>query len=990
MHIAEGILPLTHALAWAALAAPLVALSAHRVARLLREGDGAERALLGMAGALTFAVTLFPVPVPIAGVTSHMCATPVLALLLGPRRMVLPAALTLLLQAILFAHGGLTSLGANVLTLGVVGPLVGARDSRRHHLVCCGKHLFTLVAALPLLFTSRVTLAQPSDVTPPKLRDHGDVAYPPSEEAKGGEVKVVLFVTVERDGSVGDSKVAESGGDAFDSAALEAVKGWRFEPATRAGAPIRTRIRVPIQFAPTRTTIATLPLAQPADTAPSPPAAPAAPAAPLLATTPLLAATPSPVVAAPVEVTILGRTTPPSRGASDFSIHVGELARIPRKNAAALLTLAPGFFLTNEGGEGHAERVYLRGFDAREGQDIEFSIGGVPINESGNLHGNGYADLGFIIPELIDQVRVLEGPFDPRQGNYAVAGSADYSLGLPTRGLTAKYAGGSFGSQRMLLLWGPPGESDHTFAGVEIHKTDGFGQNRDAKRATAMGQYEGRFGVFGTYRIGGSAYLNEYHQAGLLREDDVLTGRKGFFDTYDTGQGGGGSRYQINGDIESRSGSTVFNQQIFLVRRGMRLRENFTGSLLDYQTPLQSPHGQRGDLFDLEVGETTLGARGFARTHGMLFGQRQELELGYFARGDLVDATRQRIDGEAHVPYKTDSDLRSSLGDIGMYADATLRATPWLALRGGARADLFAFDVLDACAVKGVSLPSLTDPPGDASCLDQQRGGAHREPTERSSTASMKLMPRASLIVGPIQSFTLSLSYGTGVRSIDPGYITQDVATPFASITAYEGGMSYARSFGSVGVAARSILFATHVDKDLVFSESEGRNTLGGGTTRTGWSGSVRVTGDFFDQSANITFVKSVFDDSHLLVPYVPDVVLRSDTALFHEVPFKIVGTAPRAALGAGITYIGRRALPYGQRSDTIFTLDGNASIAWRDYELGVAMTNLLDTQYRLAEYNFVSDFRSTPDPTLVAARHFAAGAPRSVMLTLSASFGGS
>jgi cobalt/nickel transport system permease protein len=125
MHIAEGILPLSHALGWAALASPIVVISARRVARLLREGDGAERALLGMAGALTFAVTLFPVPVPVAGVTSHLCATPVLALLLGPRRMVLPAALTLLLQAILFAHGGLTSLGANVLTLGVVGPLVG-------------------------------------------------------------------------------------------------------------------------------------------------------------------------------------------------------------------------------------------------------------------------------------------------------------------------------------------------------------------------------------------------------------------------------------------------------------------------------------------------------------------------------------------------------------------------------------------------------------------------------------------------------------------------------------------------------------------------------------------------------------------------------------------------------------------------------------------------------------------------------------------------
>ena len=119
---------------------------------------------------------------------------------------------------------------------------------------------------------------------------------------------------------------------------------------------------------------------------------------------------------------MLGRRPPPSRGASDFQIRVGELAEVPRANAAELLKLAPGILLTNEGGEGHAEQVFLRGFDAREGQDIEFTVGGVPINESGNLHGNGYADTHFIIPELVESLRVLEGPFDPRQGNYAVGG----------------------------------------------------------------------------------------------------------------------------------------------------------------------------------------------------------------------------------------------------------------------------------------------------------------------------------------------------------------------------------------------------------------------------------------------------------------------------------------------------------------------------------------------------------------------------------------
>ncbi|MCE7960580.1 MAG: Plug domain-containing protein, partial [Acidobacteria bacterium ACB2] len=110
-------------------------------------------------------------------------------------------------------------------------------------------------------------------------------------------------------------------------------------------------------------------------------------------------------------------------------MEVGELQVVPRRSAADFLKLAPGILLTNEGGEGHPEQIFLRGFDAREGQDLELTVDGVPINELGNLHGNGFSDLNFLIPELVENLRVLEGPFDPRQGNFAVAGSADRTSG---------------------------------------------------------------------------------------------------------------------------------------------------------------------------------------------------------------------------------------------------------------------------------------------------------------------------------------------------------------------------------------------------------------------------------------------------------------------------------------------------------------------------------------------------------------------------------
>lgn len=818
-----------------------------------------------------------------------------------------------------------------------------------------------------------------ADVTPPTVVQHVDAVYPPSALATHKHATVMLAVTVDPDGHVSKVDVLQSGGSDLDEAAIVAARQWTFVPAMRQGKPVASRIRVPFHFAP--------PEPPPELVAPAKTSEPELPATQAVPQQERVAAAPATAPPAVEDVRVVGPPVRPSVGLSDFNLPVGALREVPRQNASELLKLAPGILLTNEGGEGHAEQVFLRGFDAREGQDIEFAVDGVPINESGNLHGNGYADTHFIIPELVERLRVVEGPFDPRQGNYAVAGSAEYQLGLERRGLTAKYEGGSFGTQRLLLTWGPKGTGPHTFAGAEVYSTSGYGQNRDATRGTAMAQYEGSLGQHTWFRVTATAYSTHYHSAGVLREDDVDSGRVGFYDTYDPHQGGDSSRYSLAATVGARIDQTTLEQQVFVVRRGMRLREDFTGFLLDVQDPLQTPHPQRGDLIDLLVGETTYGARGSARLRGHAFGETQQLEFGYFARGDDVTGLQQRIDGQTQHPYRTDTDLSSTLFDLGLYADADLEVLPWLSLRGGIRGDVLTYNVTNLCAVQDVAHPTM--PTGNASCLSQQDFGAHVEPNLQSSTASTALMPRSTIVVGPVQSFSLSASYGQGVRSVDPIYITQDVKTPFASIAAYEGGVSFTRSIHGLSLVARSIGFQTHVDKSLVFSEVAGRNVLGVGSTRTGWVAAVRATGAWLDESANVTLVKSTFDDTHLLVPYVPDVVVRSDTAVYAQLPWTIAHLPLRGALGAGITYVGPRPLPYGQRGDDVFTVDASATIGWSSYEVGLIVTNLLDRRYRLGEYNYASNFQSQSEPTLVPMRHFEAGAPRGVFATLTATFGG-
>ena len=123
MHLSEGVLPLSQAIAWSALAAPTVFWSLREEQRTRRNTPSSSVIMAGTTS-LLFAGTLLPLPVPVVGATSHICLTPVLALVVGVRRILWPTFFVLLLQAVFFAHGGLTTLGVNTLTLGLLGPLM--------------------------------------------------------------------------------------------------------------------------------------------------------------------------------------------------------------------------------------------------------------------------------------------------------------------------------------------------------------------------------------------------------------------------------------------------------------------------------------------------------------------------------------------------------------------------------------------------------------------------------------------------------------------------------------------------------------------------------------------------------------------------------------------------------------------------------------------------------------------------------------------------
>lgn len=123
MHISEGILPVKWAALWYVIAMPFVYLGVVELRR--KSADGPHfKALVGLVGAAVFIISCMPIPLP-GGTCSHPCGTGLAAIIVGPAVTALISSIALLLQALFLAHGGLTTLGADIFSMGIVGSYVG-------------------------------------------------------------------------------------------------------------------------------------------------------------------------------------------------------------------------------------------------------------------------------------------------------------------------------------------------------------------------------------------------------------------------------------------------------------------------------------------------------------------------------------------------------------------------------------------------------------------------------------------------------------------------------------------------------------------------------------------------------------------------------------------------------------------------------------------------------------------------------------------------
>ena len=235
-----------------------------------------------------------------------------------------------------------------------------------------------------------------------------------------------------------------------------------------------------------------------------------------------------------------------SNTASSGLVGNADLAQMALQRPGDVLSTIPGMVVTQHSGSGKANQYFLRGFNLDHGTDFAVSLDGMPLNQRSHGHGQGYTDLNFVIPELLQQLSYQKGPYSAEAGDFSAAGSVQLAVQNLTRDSLALSAG-SFGYQRLLAKGDTRLGAGNLLGGLEIQGYDGPWRNveEDVDKHSALLRYSQPWAA-GSLSVMLMSYQNRWHAADQLPLRAVQRGELDLFDTVDPSSGGDSRRQSVS------------------------------------------------------------------------------------------------------------------------------------------------------------------------------------------------------------------------------------------------------------------------------------------------------------------------------------------------------------------------------------------------------------------------------------------------------------
>ena len=380
----------------------------------------------------------------------------------------------------------------------------------------------------------------------------------------------------------------------------------------------------------------------------------------------------------------------------------------PTWSSQEILRKVPGLFIGQHAGGGKAEQIFLRGFDIDHGTDINITVDGIPVNMVSHAHGQGYADMHFVIPETIELMDFGKGPYYADKGNFTTAGYVAFTTKDELEESQISLEAGRFNSFRTVGLFKLlDTETQHAYIASEYIATDGpFESSQNFLRNNIMAKYATKLSNSGNLSIQLSHFNSKWDASGQIPQRSVDQNDITRFGAIDDTEGGNTSRSNLIINFDRILNDKAFiKNKVYYSLYDFELFSNFTFFLED---PINGDQIRQKEKRQIFGAESVWNYSTFLNSTSSLF------KIGVGLRSDRIK------DNQLARTLNRKTTLEPiQLGDVDennlyTFASATFDVNDWL-FEAAVRYDYFKFNYIDALQTtyenkfqsKGIATPKL-------------------------------------------------------------------------------------------------------------------------------------------------------------------------------------------------------------------------------------------------------------------------------------------
>jgi hypothetical protein len=637
--------------------------------------------------------------------------------------------------------------------------------------------------------------------------------------------------------------------------------------------------------------------------------------------------------------------------ASQGAITAVQLEMRPIMRPGEVLETVPGMVVSQHSGEGKANQYYLRGFNLDHGTDFSMTVAGVPVNTPTGAHAHGYADVGFLVPELVSGVQYKKGPYFADEGDFSAAGAANVNYVNSLESPVVRISGGHDKWGRILAAASPSVAGGHLLAALELNHSDGPWERPDDYQKTNALLRFSRGDSRNGFSVTGTGYWADWDSTDQVPGRAIADGRIARFGLVDPSDRGHSRRETLVTELQRSLGTSSLRGSAYVMRSSMNLFSNFTYFLDD---------PENGDQFEQAERRVTTGGRLVYRRLGRVFGRHAESAIGTQLRYDRLSPV-----GLYHTVHRqrlsTTREDRVGQALTSAFAQSEIEWTRAVRTTLGMRADLYTFDVRS------------------------------NNPLNSGNGSDALVSPKFAAAFGPWKSTELYADAGMGFHSNDArgAVITVDPKTgePAERVTPLvraKGAEFGVRTVAVRGLQSTVSLWYLGLDSELLFVGDAGTTEAGRPSRRVGieWANYWRPR-PWLTADLDVSFSRARFADADPAGTRIPGALDRVISAGIG------LDTPQSVFAGLRVRHFGPRALIEDASVRSASTTLWNGDVGYRlssRARIIAEVFNLFNAKVADIDYFYTSRLPGEPLAGIDDV-HTHPALPRSARVTFEVSF---